>query len=218
MRKLAPIVCGALCAATLALAGSAHASPGNGVRDGAHHAPATRADAEAITDKLFARLDVDGDGQLTPKDREGHEAARFARLDADGNGALSPQEFAAGGPGPRGPRAGLGADVPGKDPMGPHPEDRSPEGHGPGPMGMHGMHPGPGMIGREADKDQDGSISKAEFKDATLARFDEADADHDGSLTKAERKDARKAHRGERSDKRRALRTEWRAMRDAAGQ
>jgi Ca2+-binding EF-hand superfamily protein len=46
---------------------------------------------------LFKRLDTDGDGQITPKDRPPHPArdgkGLFKRLDTDGDGAVSFEEF-----------------------------------------------------------------------------------------------------------------------------
>lgn len=194
MRK--PVLALALCSATLCLTGAAYAAPDAGPH-GSRHGPASRAEAQARSDELFSKLDVNGDGVIDPKDRQAREAERFAMLDTDHNGALSPQEFAAGpgprGPGGPGPFAGKG---PGPDaPLGPP------------PIAMHGMHGmrgmggpgfGPGPLAAEADSNKDGAVSKAEFAAFTLAHFDEADADHDGTLSKAERHAARKDRHEER--------------------
>jgi len=208
MRKLAPFACTALAVAALSLSGSALAAPAKGPR---HDGPASRAEAAARTDELFARLDANGDGLIDPKDRQAREGGLFAKLDADHDGTLSPQEFAAGAP-KRGAMHMRGLPRRG------------------GPMAMHGMRGGKmdrgfgppmmkrGAMLRAADTDNDGAISKVEFEAATLGRFDAADADHDGSLTGAERHAAKQAKRGERAEKFRAMREEWRARRDAAGE
>ena len=58
---------------------------------------------QAAEAELFAALDTDGSGELSPEEfsRENHHAARktlmhnkmFARMDADDSGYLSPDEF-----------------------------------------------------------------------------------------------------------------------------
>ena len=195
-----PVLALALCSAALGLTAAAYAAPDAGPH-GPHHGPASRAEAQARSNELFSKLDVNGDGVLDPKDREAREAERFAMLDTDHNGALSPQEFAAvpahRGPGGPGPFAGKG---PGPDaPLGPP------------PMAMHGMHGmrgmgvpgfGPGPLAADADANKDGAVSKTEFEAFTLAHFDKADADHDGSLSQAERHAAHKDRHEDRGGRR----------------
>jgi Ca2+-binding EF-hand superfamily protein len=54
---------------------------------------------------------------------------------------------------------------------------------------------GPGGMIRMADADNDGTITRAEFKAAALTRFDRLDADKDGTVTREEAKAARDSMR-----------------------
>ena len=66
------------------------------------------------------------------------------------------------------------------------------------------------MMGRMADTDKDGTITRAEFTNAALTRFDTVDADKNGTVTQAERKAAHEAMRAKwqaKSQERRAART-----------
>lgn len=56
--------------------------------------------------------------------------------------------------------------------------------------------PGGRALGR-ADYDADGKVTRAEFVNAQLKRFDSQDADKDGTLTKAERDAARERMRAQ---------------------
>jgi len=56
--------------------------------------------------------------------------------------------------------------------------------------------PGGRALGR-ADYDADGKVTRQEFVDAQLKRFDSQDADKDGQLTKAERDAGRDRMRGQ---------------------
>jgi len=42
---------------------------------------------------LFARLDTDGDGRISPEERRRYNKARFAKLDANGDGRITLEEF-----------------------------------------------------------------------------------------------------------------------------
>lgn len=154
-----------------------------------------RADLKAMLEKRFDEMDANHDGTLTPQERQAqHEAARakareamFARLDTDKNGSISKAEFDAGHQmGPGRPPMGRMGDMGGMDRMhrmgdGPMP-GHSPEAGGPPPQGpMAAM--------------KDKSITKAQFVEAGLARFDRVDTDHDGKISSAERDAARKAMR-----------------------
>jgi hypothetical protein len=209
MRKLTL----ALSAASLAIAGTAFAQA-PAAPDGAgadhphawHREPMTRTDAQARADKLFARLDANGDGKIDAADRtarrDQRRDERFARLDADNNGAISRDEFAAAGDKARERFA--------EHAKGPEGQDGHKfGGHGfggqrvawGGHRGMRGHHGGHGfgeglaMAGKKADTDNDGAISKAEFETAALAMFDRADANHDGTVTPEERQQLHGAHR-----------------------
>ncbi|PNU03974.1 EF-hand domain-containing protein [Novosphingobium guangzhouense] len=183
----------------------------------------TRAEAQARATQLFAKLDVNKDGKLDKADRElMHQQMRekmFAKLDTNGDGSISKAEFMADrGPDGRGPDGrgpdGRGPDGPGADSMdGPPPPPPGGEhdgmrgGEHRGKMGRGGHHRGPGHFGgprggmmmeKQADTNNDGAVSQAEFVAAALKRFDAQDANHDGKVTKEERQAARKAHMEER--------------------
>jgi hypothetical protein len=162
------------------------------LRDADANGTVTRAEARTAADSLWQRLDANKDGVLNAADRPAREAERFARLDTDANGQISRDEFAAAH-GPRGEHTGMrGGDRPDGHRMG-----GLHRGHGRGMMGA-------GM-GRAADSNGDGSITRDEFNAAAELRFTTADADKDGSITRAERQAARQQ-----------MRAEWRAARPAA--
>ncbi|MGG2002987.1 EF-hand domain-containing protein [Novosphingobium resinovorum] len=185
----------------------------------------TRAEAQTRATELFAKLDVNKDGKLDKADRElMHQQMRekmFAKLDTNGDGSISKAEFMADrGPEGRGP-GGPGPDgMDGPPPPPPAGEDGAPPPPPPGGehdgmrAGMHGgMHGGkmgrggPGRFGgprggmmmeKQADANNDGAVTQAEFIAAALKRFDAQDTNHDGKVTKEERAAARKAHMDER--------------------
>lgn len=145
----------------------------------------TRADAETRAEASFARLDVNGDGQLTAADREARHRARFEAADTDKNGQLSFAEMTAA----REARMAT---------RGERRETRGERQAGNGErMGMRGMR---GM-GRQhiagADANNDGAVSQGEFTAAVLARFDRADANSDGTISVEERRSMRGDRRGE---------------------
>jgi hypothetical protein len=190
------------CAALLAMAGAAAAQPpGPGPRPD-RDADVTRAQVIERTDRAFARLDANNDGRFTPDEarargeqRRGERMARmFDRLDADHNGSITRDEMAQaharrgpggpGGPGAEGPRRGPGG------PGGPGMRHR---GHGgPGMGGMRGMR---GMRGQRLFGEQ-GFVTREQFRERALTRFDRADANHDGTVTAAERRAMRGQRRG----------------------
>jgi EF hand len=172
-----------LAALSLGLGGSAawaHEHRGGMLADGDGNGAVSRSEAQAGASKAFARMDANGDGALTPADREARmaerRAAMFDRLDADKNGQISRKEFAARPAGEkqgkRGHRMGMG-------------------------MGMWGERGGAMMMQR-ADANSDGRITQAEFTAAALARFDRTDADRNGEVTAAERKAMRENWRAMR--------------------
>jgi hypothetical protein len=63
---------------------------------------------------------------------------------------------------------------------------------------------GRGGLFRMADADKDGAVSKAEFVNTALQRFDRLDANHDGTVTRDEAKAARDN-----------MRQQWQARREA---
>lgn len=168
------LTAGALLLAGTAIAQTAPATP---------TAPTTRAAMPEMTRdtaqqhaaQMFTRLDANADGQLDTADRaervEDRAEARFDRIDANSDGSISREEFAA-----MGEMRGQGR--------------RGGRGGGEGRMG-----PGHEMIG-QADADNNGTVTQAEFNTAFLARFDAADANDDGTVTAEERRAARPEGRG----------------------
>lgn len=165
----------------------------------------SRAEFMAQSEKRFARLDANGDGEISGDELPGRSglvasadtnkdgkiskaeymaqaAARFAKMDANGDGKITPDEMKAMGQRMRDGRGGRG---PGMAPP--------PPGAGPmsaGPMGagsMGGGHMGHrgGMLAR-LDTDHDGKISHAEAIAQAEARFAKMDTNHDGFIDKAE--------------------------------
>ena len=53
----------------------------------------------------------------------------------------------------------------------------------------------------QADADNDGAISQAEFTSYALTRFDSADANNDGTVTAEERREQRQENRGQRRNR-----------------
>lgn len=176
MNRKAKIASLAAIAAALGVT-AAVAAPG-----GMRHplADMTRAQASAKAGEHFDRMDANKDGKLDAADRSARQAQMFDRLDTDRNGSISRAEFDAhrAGPGGRG-----GPD--GDRPMGRHMG---------GPGGRHGGPDGDmgGMMLR-ADANGDHALTKAEFVNAALARFDAADTNKDGTVSVAEHQAARQA-------------------------
>ncbi|HEX4097434.1 MAG TPA: hypothetical protein VHX64_11945, partial [Caulobacteraceae bacterium] len=80
----------------------------NGGGDDSGNAP----DPEAIADRIFARMDTNGQGFITKDEVEKSTAAQFAQLDTDHKGYVTRDEmrarFAARGGGQGGPPGGGG--------------------------------------------------------------------------------------------------------------
>ncbi len=178
------------CAALLATAGAA-AAQGPDQRPG-RNADLTRAQLIERTDRAFARLDTNNDGRFTREEgqaraeqrREQRMTRMFDRLDADRNGSITREEMAQahanrGGPG---------------GPGGPGMRHRGMRHGGPGMRGMRGQR----MFGEQ------GFVSREQFRERALARFDRLDANHDGTVTAAERQ----AARGQRRERMRERRGE----------
>ncbi|AMO71831.1 hypothetical protein AZE99_08190 [Sphingorhabdus sp. M41] len=197
--------------ALLMAGGIAVAAPGDrGMRadtnaDGA----ISRAELTASLNTRFAKMDVNGDGQLSKEDREARRAdrsakrgERFAKADTNGDGELTQAEMEAARSARRAERFAR-AD---KDGNGKLSQEEAQAMHGKrGDRGMRGKghkRGGHGMaMMRNADTNGDQKISQAEFTAAALARFDKADTNNDGKLTKEERQAARAAYKGERNNR-----------------
>jgi Ca2+-binding EF-hand superfamily protein len=167
-----------LSAMALATSGAAYAHNHGGdmMGDADGNGVMTRAEAQAGAAAMFAKMDANNDGALTPADREArmaeHRAQMFAMMDTDKNGQISRNEFMAH------KHEGMRGDKDGK-------------GH---KMGMRGR--GGGMMMQKADANNDGRVTKAEFTAAAMTRFDRADANKDGQVTSDERKAMREEMRG----------------------
>jgi hypothetical protein len=174
-------------AAMLAVAGIALAQGGPGPDRPGPEGDVTRQQAIAHTDEMFARLDANHDGRVTPDEARAMRGQRreemrqhvFERFDANHDGNISREEFAQGhamrdGPGGPGRHRGRHMSPPPGGPDGP----QGPGGpEGPGGHGRHGA----GMFGAQ------GFVTLEQMRAHALERFDRADANHDGTLTEAER-------------------------------
>lgn len=191
-------------AALLVLAGTALAQPPGGPPGprgprGERDADITRQQVIERTDQRFAELDADRDGRITPEEARARREQRrtqmadgmFDHLDLDHNGSISRDEMSQArerrqamrgerGPGPGGPG------------MGGHRRMRMMH-RGPGGPGMRGGR-GEAMFGEQ------GFVTREQFRERALARFDRLDADHDGTVTADERRAARERlrERGQR--------------------
>lgn len=174
-------------AAMLAVAGIALAQGGPGPDRPGPEGDVTRQQVIAHTDEMFARIDANHDGRVTPDEaramhgqrREEMRQHAFDRFDANHDGNISRDEFAqahAMRDGPGGPGRHRGGHM-GPPPGGPDGPQGAGGPEGPGGHGMHGAR----MFGAQ------GFVTLEQMRAHALERFDRADADHDGTLTAAER-------------------------------
>jgi len=154
----------------------------------------TKAELTTSLEARFAKMDVNGDGQITQADRDARRAqrleGRFTALDTDRNGQISKAEFLTGHQARQDKRAEAGK---GEGRKGHHFRGRH---HG-GKGMMHGSWRGQGG--------KDGVMTKAQFMAGPLAMFDRADANKDGKVTAEEMTTARQA-----------MREAWKARKDAS--
>ena len=153
-------------------------------------------------ERIFARMDANGDGEVSRAEmqsarearlerrQERREArrnarqasgktARFAMLDLDSSGGLSQEEMATA-------RAQRG--------------DRTGTETATRPARRAAMRMGKARtMLRAADADGNRAVTRAEFDAALMQRFSRLDADNDGTVTAAERKAARESMRQRRS-------------------
>jgi len=163
----------------------------------------TRAEMLAGVDAMFARGDVNQDGKLDKADREARRAAMKAkmwdRLDADNDGSVSKAEYDAAGAERAAKRAARMAEMK---------ERRAERGAEAGARdgerrSGHRMHRGKrggmamGML-RQADSNGDQAITLAEARAAAAKHFDMIDADRNGVATKQEMQAMHAAHKAER--------------------
>lgn len=144
----------------------------------------TRAEAQAAANAAWTRMDANRDGKLDAADRAARQSARFDRIDADKNGAISRAEFEAMHQNRGMKRAGMAGH----------------EGHKMGPGHKMGGGKGRGghglmAMGKMADTNNDGAVSRAEFDAGVAKHFAMVDANNDGTITKDERQAARQKMR-----------------------
>lgn len=152
-------------AAVLATATVAYAAPG---MMKAQQGPVTLEQAKAKSDAMFDRMDANHDGQIDQADRQARRDERFAQIDTNNDGSISKSEFEAM------PMM--------RDGM-----------RGDGRHDMHGKRDGRDgmrMMGRMADTNHDGVITRAEFNAGATAHFAKVDTNGDGKITDAERQAA----------------------------
>ncbi|MGZ0655237.1 EF-hand domain-containing protein [Coraliomargarita sp. W4R53] len=128
-------------------------------------------------EELFQRLDTDESGTLSAEEVKGPLAEHFDEIDADSDGQITKEE--------------LGAAKKGREKGEKGQKDKG------------GERRGPNL--KEADTNENGSISKAEATDAGLDRllehFDEIDSNDDGEITKDEMKAMQKGKKGKKERK-----------------
>lgn len=172
--------------ALLGIAGTAVAEPAVAPRID-RNADVTRQQVIERTQQRFARLDLNHDGRFTSEEaRQGAEQRRaeragraFERLDLNRDGNLTRAEFDQA-------RAQLR-------------EQRTDRRTERGPRrGMRGMR---GMRGQRLFGEQ-GFVTREQFEQRALARFDRLDADRNGTLTAAERQQARELRQQRRQGRR----------------
>ena len=141
----------------------------------------TRAQALAMADRQFDRLDVNKDGRVDKADRDAMHARMaaemFDRADTNKDGVISRDEWTAAS-------AKLADRGPPPPPGAAGPDDRAMPG---GPM-MRRM-------AMKADGDGDRAVTRQEFEARALARFDRMDTNKDGKISAEEREQAHAAMR-----------------------
>ena len=132
----------------------------------------TRAQAQAHAAQMFARMDVNQDGQIDQADRAARGDEHFAKLDANKDGAVSKGEFDAAR------QARMAARKAGEG-----------QGERAGRMGGHGKRGGgmAMMLLHMADTNKDRAVTRAEFEAAHARHLDMVDANKDGQITPEER-------------------------------
>ena len=143
--------------------------------------PVTRAALQTMLEQRFDAMDANHDGTLTPDERRAAFAQRrtqrrdaaFAKLDSNHDGSISRAEFDAARP-ERPARMDAAA------------------GHN---WRQRGMWHGAAMMRGEFAAFRNQPVTRTQFVEAGLARFDRVDTNHDGVISSAERDAARRAMR-----------------------
>jgi Ca2+-binding EF-hand superfamily protein len=156
--------------------------------------------------RAFQRLDADGDGTVTADEFNALTDRLFARLDRDDNGVLEKQRGKRGEGRGHGRRMGWKSQTDSADDAGDNDQGRPMRGEGRrwqggdddrqgprygmrggkkqmGPMGPHGRPNPMRMLFDTFDTDNDGKITRAEFDEVRGQLFASADANGSGSFT-----------------------------------
>lgn len=182
---------GSAAVATAAIAAAvAFAAPGPmGKADTDGDGALSKAEATAMANTHFTRMDVNKDGQINAADREAKQKEHFAAMDADKNGSISEAEFTAAHAARKEKRedhkgmAGHGA------------EGHAMEGGSHHKGGRHGHKGGGMMMLKMADANGDKTVTNAEMMAAVDAHFVKADSNKDGKISADEHSAMRKAMR-----------------------
>jgi hypothetical protein len=181
MKKI--YILGGLSAALITAA--AMAAPGGGLGrakiDVNGDGNVTKAEVTAHADSRFAVMDADKNGMIDKGDRQARMKARFTEMDADNNGSISEAEFMTASSKKVEQR---------KSARGEMRMRRSTRNNAKGVNA--------GDWGR-GDTNNDQAISRAEYDAATLARFNSRDKDGNGTLSGEELKGGGKFMRGRRA-------------------
>lgn len=176
----------------LAITGSAIAQPSDGPRR-ERGADINRQQVIERTAQRFDRLDRNHDGRLTAEEaqearnehREQRAGRAFARLDLDRNGSVTQAEFEQARSQLRGQRG----------------EPRAERGMRRGGRFMRRAHNADAMRSGRMFGEQ-GFITREQFQERALARFDRQDQNRDGTVTIAERREASQHRRQQRHEQR----------------
>jgi Ca2+-binding EF-hand superfamily protein len=225
---------GGAAAAAIFVAGAAVAAPSapgaqsaRAARHGHFGQPATRAEVQARTAAMFARLDTNHDGSVTRDELNAVEARReqkaearaqrfdpskaFDRLDTNHDGQITAAEVAAAHARRARATSGASAQTAGfrglyaradanKDNVLTRAEFDAMGQQLKGRMERASVARG-GIATRmfdRSDVNKDGRVTLAEMQQAALAQFDRMDLNHDGTITPDERQQARQLFRTHR--------------------
>lgn len=177
-------------------------------------------------ERIFARMDANGDGVIDRADRAARQADRFAKMDLDGDGEVSRAEMQSAREARlerrqerrearRNARQASGKtdrfamlDLDGSGGLSQEEMataraqrgDRTSTETAMQPARRAAMRMGKARtMLRAADADGNRAVTRAEFDAALMQRFSRLDADNDGTVTAAERKAARESMRQRRS-------------------
>ncbi len=165
--------------ATLALAASAYAATDTkmNMADPNGDKAMSKAESTDMAAKIFAKIDVNGDGKIDATDREANEKNHFAAMDSNHDGQISESEFMAAHATKRSNAMAM--------------KDQTIADGGKHHMGGAGHKMKMMMMLKMADANGDKTVTRDEFMAASAAHFAKVDTNNDGSISVQERKAAR---------------------------